>query len=83
MSVKVEIHPRAVSNAVVVPRGAIAPAIPAAPGAPPASGERRPAKVRMASGELREVTLGACDAQGCAALDGVAAGDAVQVGGPR
>jgi biotin carboxyl carrier protein len=81
MSVKVEIHPRAVSNAVVVPRGAIA--LPAAPGAPAASGERRPAKVRMASGELREVTLGACDAQGCAALDGVAAGDAVQVGGPR
>jgi hypothetical protein len=37
----------------------------------------------MASGELRDVTLGACDAQGCAALDGVAAGDAVQVGGPR
>lgn len=83
MSVKVEIHLRAVSNAVVVPRGAIAPAVPAAPGAPPASDERRPAKVRMASGELREVMLGACDAQGCAALDGVAAGDAVQVGGPR
>lgn len=82
MSVKVEIHPRPVSTAVVVPRGAIAPAV-AAPGAPAASGERRPAKIRMASGELREVTLGACDAQGCAALDGVAAGDVVQVGGPQ
>ena len=82
MSVKVEIHPRTVPNVVVVPRGAIALAVPAAPGAP-ASTDRRPAKVRMASGELRDVTLGACDAQGCAALDGVAAGDAVQVGGPR
>jgi multidrug resistance efflux pump len=84
MSVKVEIHPRTVPNVVVVPRGAIAiaPAIPGGPGAPPPSSDRRPAKVRMADGELRDVTLGACDAQGCAALDGVAIGDVVQVGGP-
>ncbi len=84
MSVKVEVRPRTESNVVVVPRGAVAIAspAPAAPGAP-ASTDRRPAKVRMAGGELRDVTLGACDAQGCAALDGVAAGDAVQLGGPR
>ncbi|HEX3475431.1 MAG TPA: HlyD family efflux transporter periplasmic adaptor subunit [Kofleriaceae bacterium] len=84
MSVKVEIHPQTVPNVVVVPRGAIeiAPAVPGGPGAPPPSSDRRPAKVRMTGGELRDVTLGACDAQGCAALDGVAVGDVVQVGGP-
>jgi HlyD family secretion protein len=84
MSVKVELRPRTVSSVVVVPRGAVvmAPALPAGPGVPAVGGDdRRPARVRMASGELREVTLGACDAQGCAALTGVAAGDAVRVGG--
>jgi multidrug efflux pump subunit AcrA (membrane-fusion protein) len=68
MSVKIELQARAVPDVVVVPRGAIAAA----------DGKSR---VRMASGELRDVTLGACDAQGCAAESGVAAGDAVVLGG--
>lgn len=72
MSVKIELHPRTLAGAVVVPRGAIAE-----PGGP---GQR--ARVRMATGELREVTLGPCDAQACAALTGVAAGDLVVVDGP-
>jgi hypothetical protein len=36
----------------------------------------------MATGALREVTLGLCDAQACAAEAGVAAGDVVVIGGP-
>ena len=71
MSVKVELHPRTLTGAVVVPRGAIA-----------ASGAGQRAQVRMATGELREVTLGPCDAQACAALAGVAAGDVVVVDVP-
>jgi len=35
----------------------------------------------MASGELRDVTLGLCDAQGCAAEAGVSAGEVVVLGG--
>ncbi|HEX3758920.1 MAG TPA: hypothetical protein VHW23_09450 [Kofleriaceae bacterium] len=81
MSVKVELRPRVVPDAVVVPRGAVVLAPGPAPGAMAGSADRRPAKVRMASGELREVPLGACDAQGCAALSGVAVGDAVLLGG--
>jgi len=77
MSVKVELRPRVVPDAVVVPRGAVV----LDPGASAGSADRRPAKLRMASGELREIALGACDAQGCAALSGVAAGDAVRLGG--
>ena len=72
MSVKVELHPHALTGAVVVPRGAIAE--PDGPGRPP--------RVRMATGELREVTLGPCDAQACAATAGVAAGDLGGVDAP-
>jgi multidrug resistance efflux pump len=72
MSVKVELHPRAVSHVLVVPRGAVI----AAP-----SDAARPARVRMASGELRDLALGACDAQGCAVVAGVSDGDAVVLGG--
>jgi multidrug efflux pump subunit AcrA (membrane-fusion protein) len=70
MSVKVELRPRAAQNVVVVPRGAIAP------------GAAGHARVRLATGELRDVTLGLCDAQACAAEAGVAAGDVVVVGAP-
>ncbi len=82
MSVKVELHPRAVSHALVVPRGAVL-AAPAgsAPRGPRATGDAAPARVRMASGELRDVALGPCDAQGCAVLAGVSDGDAVVLGG--
>jgi HlyD family secretion protein len=70
MSVKVELHPRAIAGAVVVPRGAI---VPAEPGASP--------RLRMVAGGLREVKLGACDAQACAVESGAAEGEAVVVGG--
>jgi len=73
MSVKVELHPRTLPNVLVVPRGAIV--------TPELSGAGLPARVRMATGELREVTLGACDAQACAASAGAGDGDAVLVGG--
>lgn len=73
MSVAIELHPHTVPGALLVPRGAIASHA-AKPGEPGA-------RVRMASGELREVTLGACDARACAALHGLASGDRVAVGG--
>jgi hypothetical protein len=76
MSVKVEVHPRAVSHVLVVPRGAVIAAVIAAPG-----DAARPVRVRMASGELRDIPLGACDAQGCAVVAGVSDGDAVVLGG--
>jgi multidrug efflux pump subunit AcrA (membrane-fusion protein) len=71
MSVRVELHPRTAANAVIVPRGAIVAA----------AGADHHARVRMASGELRDVTLGLCDAQRCAAEAGVSAGDVVVLGG--
>lgn len=79
MSVKVELRSHAATGAAVVPRGAILAAEPGAAGdAKP--GPRR-ARVRLASGALRDVTLGLCDAQGCAAEAGVAVGDVVAIGG--
>lgn len=71
MSVKIELDPQRAAGVVRVPRGAIAE--------PPGADHR--ARVRMASGELREVTLGLCDAQACAAEAGLAAGEVVVVGG--
>jgi len=70
MSVKIELHPRTAANAVIVPRGAIGAA----------AGADKRARVRMASGDLRDVTLGPCDAQGCAAEAGVSAGEVVVLG---
>jgi hypothetical protein len=70
MSVKVELAAKVVTGAIAVPRGAVIGA----------AGATAP-RVRMASGELRGVTLGPCDAQGCAVTAGLAAGDAVVVGG--
>jgi biotin carboxyl carrier protein len=70
MSVKVELHPKLERNAVIVPRGAVI-----------AAADKRPARVRMANGELRTIALGPCDAQGCAVTSGLAAGDAVVLGG--
>jgi len=82
MSVKVELRPRAVTGATVVPRGAIVAPEPEATSAAaaPAAGDRR-ARVRLASGALRDVTLGLCDAQGCAVEAGIAPGDVVAIGG--
>jgi hypothetical protein len=70
MSVKVELHPRTLTGVVVVPRGAVVAA--------QAGG---PARVRMVAGGLREVKLGACDAQACAVESGVAEGEGVVIGG--
>jgi multidrug resistance efflux pump len=94
MSVKVELHLRTLPNVLVVPRSAIVPpeaSAASAASAPSAakgtaqstaqSTSKTTAKVRMASGELRAVTLGACDAQVCAAVAGVVEGDAVLTGG--
>ncbi len=73
MSVKIELHPQMLRDAIVVPRGAIAVPEPGTAGATP--------RVRMATGELRAVTLGPCGAQACAVEAGVTAGEAVLVGG--
>jgi hypothetical protein len=67
MSVKIELRPPAVTDAVVVPRGAVRDA---------ASG----ATVRVPGG-ARHVELGPCDAQRCAVISGVAIGDTVEYGG--
>jgi multidrug efflux pump subunit AcrA (membrane-fusion protein) len=85
MSVKVELKRPPVANALVVPRAAIVDKS----GEPPtrstaASGAEtigKTVRVRMSSGEARDVTLGACDAQGCAVEHGLADGDVVIVGG--
>jgi HlyD family secretion protein len=66
MSVKVELDRPAVRG-LIVPRGAVIPGA--------------PARVRLGSGELREVALGGCDAQRCAVASGLAEGDVVAVGG--
>ena len=55
--------------ALVVPRGAVRFD----------EGTRRARPAR--DGELRDVELGACDAQGCAVDEGLADGDGVQIGG--
>jgi hypothetical protein len=68
MSVKVELHRQPLANALVVPRGAIV-------------FDDKTTHVRMANGELREVTIGACDPQQCVVDHGVADGDAVLLGG--
>lgn len=72
MSVKVMLPVRTLPGVVAVPRGAIVSTAPGAAGV---------ARVRMASGELRAVTLAACGAQACAVETGLAEGDVVVVGG--
>jgi hypothetical protein len=81
MSVKVELHPHVLAGAVVVPRGAIDPTG-VAPRPAELGGPGQRSRVRMATGELRDVTLGPCDAQACAVLTGIAAGDLVVVDAP-
>lgn len=67
MSVKVELTRPPVKGALLVPRGAIV-----------RDGEH--ARVRLAGGSLREVTLGPCDAQACVVERGITAGTAVEIG---
>jgi hypothetical protein len=40
-------------------------------------------RVRLASGETKDVELDACDAKGCAVKSGLAENEAVVVGGAR
>ena len=69
MSVKVELRRSGLAGVVRVPRGALI------------FGEHGgPTRVRV-GGALRDVTIGPCDAQSCAALAGVTAGDTVEIGG--
>ena len=67
MSVKIELAKPPVKNVLVVPRGALVV-------------DGKTTRVRLPSG-LRDVTVGACDAQGCAVASGVAEGDTVVIGG--
>jgi multidrug efflux pump subunit AcrA (membrane-fusion protein) len=64
MSVKVELRRAAVAG-LVVPRGAIV-------------FDKQP-RVRLGDGSLRDVTLGPCDAQGCAVDKGVSEGEVVRL----
>jgi multidrug efflux pump subunit AcrA (membrane-fusion protein) len=65
MSVKVELDRPAVRG-LIVPRGAVIPGA--------------PARVRLGSGELREIVLGGCDAQRCAVASGLTDGELVAGG---
>lgn len=65
MSVKVELHRQPLANVLVVPRGAVVMT-------------EKTAKLRMVGGSLRDITLGACDAQLCAVDKGVTEGEQVQ-----
>ncbi len=64
MSVKVELMRPPLANVLVVPRGAV-------------HVENDKARVKLASGELRDVELGPCDAQGCAVTKGLSEGQVV------
>jgi len=68
MSVKVEVRGTTHREALLVPRGAVLVA--------GAAG-----KVRQPGGAVRDVALGPCDAQACVVERGLAAGDAVEIGG--
>ena len=67
MSVKVELPRQPVDGVLVVPRGALV--------------LDKTMHARLANGDLRDVKLGACDAQGCAVEAGLADGDVVRIGG--
>jgi multidrug efflux pump subunit AcrA (membrane-fusion protein) len=62
MSVEIELDRPAV-HGLIVPRGAVVPGA--------------PARIRLGSGELREVAIAGCDAQRCAIASGLADGDEV------
>ena len=70
MAVKVEL-PRPPLRALLVPRGAILG---------DGTAGRARAHVRLGTGETRDVTVTACDAQRCAIGDGLSAGAVVRVG---
>ena len=68
MAVKVELRRPPLANQLIVPRGAVV-------------FDKDKARVRLAGGELRDVELGPCDAQGCAVTKGMTEGQAVSIGG--
>lgn len=68
MSVKVELKRPPQVGVIVVPRAAV-------------HFDRAKARVKLESGELREVELGACDARRCAVTKGIADGESVAIGG--
>lgn len=67
MSVKVELPRPKIEQALLVPRGAVIGAT--------------KMQVKLGGGELRDVTVGACDAKHCEILKGLADTDSVLVGG--
>jgi multidrug efflux pump subunit AcrA (membrane-fusion protein) len=69
MSAKVELKRPPLVGAIVVPRGAVVFA-----------GDGK-TQVRLASGSMRDVDLGPCDAQRCAVTKGIADGESVAAGG--
>jgi multidrug efflux pump subunit AcrA (membrane-fusion protein) len=70
MSVKVELARPPLANVLVVPRGAVV--VDRTKGA-----ETGKPRVKLASGERRDVELGPCDAQGCAVTKGLSEGQVV------
>jgi multidrug efflux pump subunit AcrA (membrane-fusion protein) len=69
MSFKVELQRRPL-HGLVVPRAAVIR-------------DDNIARLQLATGELRDVALGPCDAQVCAIASGVSPGDVVRFGAPR
>lgn len=66
MSVKIVVARPPLKDQLIVPRGAIA-----------FDEDGKTTRARLASGELREVTLGPCDAQSCAIAKGLREGEQV------
>ena len=66
MSVKIEL-PGPPHRGLVIPRSALT--------------SRSPARVRLATGPLRDVVVGGCDAQRCAVTSGLVEGELVALGG--
>jgi multidrug efflux pump subunit AcrA (membrane-fusion protein) len=71
MAVKVELRRQPLA-AVVVPRSAVR-----------FDEAGKTTRVRLASGETKDIELGPCDAQGCAVTSGLVENDSIVVGGPR
>jgi hypothetical protein len=69
--VKVELRRQPLA-AVVVPRSAVR-----------FDEAGKTTRVRLASGETKDIELGPCDAQGCAVTSGLVENDSIVVGGPR
>jgi len=69
MAVKVELRRPPIAGAIVVPRGAVV-------------FTNDKARVELASGQLVDVEVGACDAQGCVVTKGLSEGQSVAIARP-